>query len=250
MLKPLHPSLAGLWREIPVAVKTVAFDYSHARRRQRAILETAISTCMTHPNILQAYTYDVHVSSAPAIPPKSSKGGSSSPRKKAREVDTLVVQDSSSRSKAQPSYKIYIVLELCDQGNLTSALRKGRFRTAPGSRHPHMGRIVSVAIQMARGLEHLHKHDVIHGDLKSNNILLKSDPYAPEGVRVKVADFGLSVRLDEGVTHVGDYHAGTPFYAAPEVVEKGTLSKKSDVYSFGVLSKSGGAEGLSLFAIV
>ena len=44
-----------------MAVKTVVFDDSHARRRQRAILETAISTCIAHPNVMQAYAYDVDI---------------------------------------------------------------------------------------------------------------------------------------------------------------------------------------------
>ncbi|KAG2430689.1 hypothetical protein HYH02_013686 [Chlamydomonas schloesseri] len=51
----------------------------------------------------------------------------------------------------------------------------------------------------------------------------------------KVADFGLSVRMDGSRTHASGLYQGTPLYQAPEVVSDGRVSRASDVYSFGVL---------------
>ncbi len=51
----------------------------------------------------------------------------------------------------------------------------------------------------------------------------------------QVADFGLSLRLDHGETHVSDAYQGTLAYMAPEVLMHGQLSRCSDVYAFGIL---------------
>ncbi|KXZ49997.1 hypothetical protein GPECTOR_18g152 [Gonium pectorale] len=52
----------------------------------------------------------------------------------------------------------------------------------------------------------------------------------------KIADFGLAVQLQGGSeTHLSNMAQGTPFFAAPEVVQYGHLSPAADIYSFGVL---------------
>ncbi|KXZ49996.1 hypothetical protein GPECTOR_18g151 [Gonium pectorale] len=52
----------------------------------------------------------------------------------------------------------------------------------------------------------------------------------------KIADFGLAVQLQGGSeTHLSNMAQGTPFFAAPEVVQHGHLSPAADIYSFGVL---------------
>ena len=69
---------------------------------------------------------------------------------------------------------------------------------------PDIVAIVNIAIHIARGLRHIHNHNIVHGDLKSTNVLLKSAENTL-GYHAKIADFGLSVRLSEAqseVTHV------------------------------------------------
>ncbi|XP_028794481.1 LEAF RUST 10 DISEASE-RESISTANCE LOCUS RECEPTOR-LIKE PROTEIN KINASE-like 1.2 isoform X1 [Neltuma alba] len=88
---------------------------------------------------------------------------------------------------------------------------------------------MKIAVQTARALVYLHASEIIHRDIKTNNILLD------EGFNVKVADFGLSRLFPNNVTHVSTAPQGTPGYLDPEYHSCYQLTSKSDVYSFGVV---------------
>jgi serine/threonine protein kinase len=99
----------------------------------------------------------------------------------------------------------------------------------------HKGRLApkvacDVIWQIAEALRYIHNQDIIHGDIKSENILVTR---TPEGRRVpKLLDFGLARAT---VHSEGGAIEGTPEYLAPERIYGGAASKVSDIYALGLL---------------
>ncbi|KAA6356190.1 MAG: putative Serine/threonine-protein kinase Nek11, partial [Streblomastix strix] len=100
----------------------------------------------------------------------------------------------------------YLVMELCSGGDLRgyiNNLQKIGAEIGAKKCWEFVSSIVSAVNQ-------LHIHDIIHGDLKPENVLLTED------IKVKMADFGLSRKLQQGKEYQ-TYHGGTKFYLAPEI---------------------------------
>ncbi len=86
---------------------------------------------------------------------------------------------------------------------------------------------VSIAIQVARGIEAAHNKQIIHRDIKPQNIMIST-----EG-KVKVTDFGIA-RAATSNTVSSDV-MGSVHYSSPEQARNGFVDGRSDIYSLGIV---------------
>lgn len=99
-------------------------------------------------------------------------------------------------------------------------------------------RVVSLAIQMLRGLDHAHGAGLVHRDLKPENVIVQT---TPDGEVPRIVDFGIAiVREVDGsiesrrLTTAGTV-LGTPMYMSPEHARGEPLDHRSDLFALGVI---------------
>ena len=125
----------------------------------------------------------------------------------------------------------YLVTEYLDGIDLSDQLKaQGKFSA---------GTAVHIARQLCKGLGAAHQSQVIHRDVKPQNIFLVGDFSSgmPERPPIKVLDFGLSRfsdRSDNQLTQTGCI-MGTPAYMAPEQASGQEVDHRTDIYGVGVV---------------
>ncbi len=87
----------------------------------------------------------------------------------------------------------------------------------------------SIAAQIAEGLAAAHKANVVHRDIKPQNIIM-----TPEGI-LKVTDFGIARASSQATTTMGGHAIGTVHYISPEQARGGYTDQRTDIYSLGVV---------------
>ena len=92
-----------------------------------------------------------------------------------------------------------------------------------------MSQALDVAMQIAEGLRHAHRHGVVHRDIKPHNILLTRDGQA------KVADFGIARATTSSTLTQSGSLMGSVHYLSPEQARGGFTNERSDIYSLGVV---------------
>jgi len=116
--------------------------------------------------------------------------------------------------------RLYFILDFVEGGELFGYLKRLTKFDEPAAKF-YVAEVICV-------IELLHKMNIVYRDLKPENILLGKDGH------IVLTDFGIS----KPNVHEGDVlttFCGTPFYLAPEVVDKSVYSKEVDFWSIGVL---------------
>jgi serine/threonine-protein kinase len=120
----------------------------------------------------------------------------------------------------------YIVMEFVDGRTLKQLVRLQNQTGRPLA----VGQVLDLAIQICAGIGYAHRANLIHCDVKSQNILVTRDE------RVKVADFGIARAMSEATQHTLDSQIwGTPHYFSPEQAAGQGATPASDVYAIGVV---------------
>lgn len=119
-------------------------------------------------------------------------------------------------------FSVYICMDLADT-SLHHYLHTEKHK-------PSLQQSTKWATQIARGMQHIHQHEVAHRDLKSANVLLfkKEDT-------TKICDFGSARPLENTATITG--MTGTYRWMAPEFNDKAStkVNKRCDVFSYAMV---------------
>ncbi len=110
----------------------------------------------------------------------------------------------------------YLVMELVRGPDLGRALEE---RGAPGL---PLDEVLEIARQAADALEYVHAQQIVHRDVKPQNLILGDDG-------VVLVDFGIATEVEDD-TDPGTVGIGTPKFMAPEVFAGGVVSPRSDVF--------------------
>jgi len=111
-----------------------------------------------------------------------------------------------------------IVMEYCENGSLDNIIYKQNLDRK---------KIFNIIKQIANGMLHIHKHDIVHCDLAARNILLTSSFHA------KISDFGMAKVLEK-TGYIRGSNMLPALWCSPETLRSGIFTKKSDVWSFGI----------------
>jgi serine/threonine-protein kinase len=121
---------------------------------------------------------------------------------------------------------LYIAMEFIDGPSVKQVIRRN------GPLAPR--ECVDILRQVASALSATHRKQIVHRDLKSDNLMLASE----DGRTVaKLVDFGIAKTFDESSTQLtaAGYMLGTPHYMSPEQAGGHPVDHRADVYSLGVI---------------
>lgn len=117
--------------------------------------------------------------------------------------------------------RYYLVTEICKGGELfDEVIARGKFSEKDAA---------VLIKQVLSCINYCHSNNIVHRDLKPENILLESSKEFDE---IKIIDFGTSLVYDPAKAL--EEKLGTPYYIAPEVLNK-SYSNKCDIWSIGVI---------------
>ena len=116
----------------------------------------------------------------------------------------------------------YLVMDYCEGGTLRDLMNYANALSVK--------QCFDLVNDILLGLEHAHAANIIHCDIKPENILLK---ITAQGWQAKISDFGIS-RLSQEIPTEGTSNTGSPGYMAPERFY-GQFSVGSDIYAVGII---------------
>ena len=115
----------------------------------------------------------------------------------------------------------YLVMEYVDGPDLEEYIQKNKSLS--------LKTVINIMDQILDAMALAHKHNVIHRDLKPQNILLDKKG------NVKIVDFGIAVALNQSTMTQTNTAMGSVHYMSPEQARGSLATKQSDIYSLGII---------------
>jgi serine/threonine-protein kinase len=115
----------------------------------------------------------------------------------------------------------FFAMQFIDGENLSVRIQQRKVMPVP--------EIIDISKQICRGLRYAHNQNVIHRDIKSQNVLIDKENVA------RLSDFGIAKIFSSAHLTLTGVTVGTPEYMSPEQAEGAVVDFKTDIYSMGVV---------------
>ncbi|PFX28944.1 Myosin-IIIa [Stylophora pistillata] len=124
--------------------------------------------------------------------------------------------------------QLWLVMELCRGGSVTNLVKSLRKK----GKYLEEDLIAYILFETLKGIEHLHRHNVMHRDIKGPNVMLTNR------AEIRLIDFGVSAELSN-ILMRRNSSVGTPFWMAPEVIAceqqlDYSYDVRCDIWSLGI----------------
>lgn len=129
---------------------------------------------------------------------------------------------------AKRNDQLWLVMELCRGGSVTNLVKSLRKK----GKYLDEDLIAYILYETLKGIEHLHRHNVMHRDIKGPNVMLT------KSAEIRLIDFGVSAELSN-ILMRRNSSVGTPFWMAPEVIAceqqlDYSYDIRCDIWSLGI----------------
>ena len=124
---------------------------------------------------------------------------------------------------------LFFTMQLVKGNELSYYIQQTRKNIVPSKRFMPLRTVISLMLKILDALAYAHDNDIVHRDIKPDNIMIESHSKRP-----LITDFGVA-RVSRSSSKSDRLLLGTPMYIAPEQILSGTVDGRADMYSAGIM---------------
>jgi serine/threonine protein kinase len=124
---------------------------------------------------------------------------------------------------------LFFTMQLVKGNELSYYIQRTQKNIVPSKRFMPLQTIIALMLKILDGLAYAHDNDIVHRDIKPDNVMIETHSKRP-----LITDFGVA-RVSRTTSKSDRLLLGTPMYIAPEQILSGTVDGRADMYSAGVM---------------